>query len=443
VTSFLVRRHALSLWNAERRIQGSLPAPGLTREGVRQAREWAESLPSRAGYTAVWSSDAARARQTAAPAARRLGLPVLSTGALREVGAGVLEGCRHADAQGEHVDAYRHWMARGDLDGVPGAETGDELQARCLSFVAVAAGPGNVGRQVVVTHAATMRSLVNTCLGRPRTTPLAVGHGDVHELRDPWERLAPRQLGASWRPPVFRVDTADRGYVLKARTAGMDEIYSRVDKAIGAPHALAVVADPRAPGTVVVARHFVPGRTVPHRISVADEFRLWDFLEHVARTTSDTVTGPETAGLPTLADRVAAALGHGTEATPQLRRLVADRRVTDLLARREAVADFDLHRDNVVADRSGLTKIDGDGLCAGPAAWPVAAALVGASALYPSATPASERPHALMDESSELRILVRVRLLLGLSFFCTGVRATSTAAEPYRELYRRAIEAAA
>lgn len=438
MTSFLVRRHALSLWNAERRIQGGLPAPGLTRDGVREARRWAQGLSREDAYTAVWCGDATRARQTAAPAARRLGHPLLVTAALREVGAGVLEGCRHADAEREHLEAYRRWMAREDLDAVPGAETGDELQARCLSFVAMAGGP-NTGRQLVVTHAATMRSLVNTCLGRPRTTRVAVGHGDVHELSDPWERLAPRRLGVSWRPPVFRVDTAESVYVLKARPAGNVDLHSRVDSAIGAPRLLAVVPDPRGPRTVIVARRFVPGRTVGHRLSAAEEFRLWNFLNHVARRTSAAVTAAETAALPTIGDRVATALGHRTEATQHLRRLVADRRVAHLLAQRQAVADFDLHRDNIVSDQGVFTKIDGDGLCAGPTAWPAAAAIVGASALYPGATPVSQRPHALM--TSEVRVLVRVRLLLGLSFFCTGVRAGARAAEPYRQLYREALRA--
>ncbi|WP_432170282.1 histidine phosphatase family protein [Streptomyces sp. 1222.5] len=120
-----VRRHAESVWNAQARIQGDIASPPLTAAGAAGAGQWATGLTDDTGIRTIWSSDAARARSTAAAAGRRLGLPVTCTRLLAEVGAGVLEGLTHAEAARTLPEHHRVWEARGDLDATPGAESGD------------------------------------------------------------------------------------------------------------------------------------------------------------------------------------------------------------------------------------------------------------------------------------------------------------------------------
>lgn len=84
-------RHGESTWNALGLTQGHADQAELTGKGQRQAAEVAARLagiPARALY----ASDLRRARQTAAPVAAALGLPVTLDTRLRERSLGVLEG---------------------------------------------------------------------------------------------------------------------------------------------------------------------------------------------------------------------------------------------------------------------------------------------------------------------------------------------------------------
>ncbi|MFJ9565896.1 histidine phosphatase family protein [Streptomyces fuscichromogenes] len=451
----LVRRHAESEWNAQARIQGDNTAPPLTEAGAAEAARWAAGLPDdAAGPRTIWSSDAVRAHATAGAAARRFGLPVVSTALLGEAGAGVLEGLTHAEAAARFPAHHRVWTARGDLDAIPGAEPGDRLQARVVAFLAAATGPGGADlygtSQLVVTHAAFLRCLVNTAHLRPRSTPVAVAHDDVHRLDDPWRALSPGRLGPTWRPAVHRVDTADgTGYVVKVLpglgTGGglrrYRDLQRTVCAATGTPPLLAATA--RADGSAVTVRPFVPGAALGHRLGPDTEWELLRFYDDFnARLATVTVTGP-VMGLRSLGDRVDRALrGPDDEAVRQLRALAADSRLDALFHERTHITDFDLHRDNTLRTDGGrLVRIDLDSLCPGPRLWGRACALVGASALYPGGPgDPADRPHVRLlgggsDHARELRHLVRARLLLGLRFFL----ALPGGGEGYAALYRAAL----
>ncbi|WP_380282919.1 histidine phosphatase family protein [Kitasatospora purpeofusca] len=456
----LVRRHAESLWNAERRIHGRSAGAGLSAAGAAEATAWAAELPSD-GVGTIWCSDTERATATAGRAAQRLAAPLLRTPLLAEAGAGCLEGLTHAEAERRSPDHLRTWLARGDLDAIPEAEPGDRLQARALAFLAVAAGPGATSRfgglQVVVTHAAFLRCLVNTANRRCRTRPVPVAHTDRHLLVDPWRMLAPARVGPSWRPSTHAVDLGEDGpYLVKQVSAGASErelarylaLQRAVAAEIGSPPPLAAGAPSDGPATVV--RRFVTGDTVPHRLDVRQEWRLLDFYQCTNRALHRAVGAADRERLPSLDNRVADALrGTETEASAPLRRLAADRRVAALLSDRSTVTDHDLHRDNTLRTPHGLVQIDLEGLSTGPASWADACALTGASALYPGAVQSADgaRPHRLLlrgdsQRAAELRVLTTIRLLLGLTFFLTGPRASAGApARAYAELYRAALAA--
>ncbi|MGB8427281.1 MAG: histidine phosphatase family protein [Desulfobacterales bacterium] len=81
-TRFGLIRHAETLWNREKRIQGHLDS-GLTRAGRRQAQVWGDRLK-----TGHWDrcicSDLARARATATIVNQALDLPITCEAGLRE-----------------------------------------------------------------------------------------------------------------------------------------------------------------------------------------------------------------------------------------------------------------------------------------------------------------------------------------------------------------------
>src|SRR5687767_15495954 len=89
-THVLLIRHGQSEGNAERRFGGHTATP-LSPRGQRQAHATARALKDEE-LTAIYSSDLARALQTAQPLANVSGLPVNSTTAFRERSVGVMIG---------------------------------------------------------------------------------------------------------------------------------------------------------------------------------------------------------------------------------------------------------------------------------------------------------------------------------------------------------------
>jgi broad specificity phosphatase PhoE len=109
VTTLLLVRHGETDWNAEGRLQGHTDRP-LNEHGRRQARALAERLAGD-GVDAIYSSDLARARETAEIVGERLGLPVVTDPDLRERNWGSWEGLTgserdHVEYVGEAIDAH-------------------------------------------------------------------------------------------------------------------------------------------------------------------------------------------------------------------------------------------------------------------------------------------------------------------------------------------------
>src|SRR5262247_211745 len=89
-THVLLIRHGQSEGNAERRFGGHTATP-LSLRGRRQATATAEALKNDS-ITAIYSSDLARAVETAQPLATLTRLPVNTAEAFRERSVGVMEG---------------------------------------------------------------------------------------------------------------------------------------------------------------------------------------------------------------------------------------------------------------------------------------------------------------------------------------------------------------
>ena len=95
MTTLLLVRHGETDWNRDGRWQGQSDTP-LNELGRRQARELAEQLD---GVDVVYSSDLARARETAEILAERAGVEVRLDPRLRERGFGAWEGLTLAEIE--------------------------------------------------------------------------------------------------------------------------------------------------------------------------------------------------------------------------------------------------------------------------------------------------------------------------------------------------------
>jgi broad specificity phosphatase PhoE len=154
MTTLLLARHGETDWNREGRWQGWADPP-LNDTGRAQARELAEQLRS-TPFDAVYSSDLARARETAEIVAAPHGVPVVADAGLREIDVGSWSGLTRAELEERFPDGER-----------PDGETRDQHSARVHAAVERIAR-ANLGRRVlVVTHGGTMRALRDQVTGGP------------------------------------------------------------------------------------------------------------------------------------------------------------------------------------------------------------------------------------------------------------------------------------
>ncbi len=162
MTRILLARHGETDWNRDGRWQGHTDMP-LNDVGLRQARALAEHLAGQ-GVDALYSSDLARARQTAAAIERATGLSAIVDADLREVDVGEWAGCNRAEAAARDPAWYREWQT-GAVEGYRGGETYRQLHERSVrAFERVlAAEDGRTA--VIVCHGGNIRAIVSEVVG--------------------------------------------------------------------------------------------------------------------------------------------------------------------------------------------------------------------------------------------------------------------------------------
>jgi len=102
MTKFWLIRHGQTDWNLSGRWQGQAEqAPGLNSTGRAQALTIPRSLPN-ARFSAIYSSDLLRARQTANLIAVPLGVDVTLEPRLREMNLGAWEGMLSSDIEAQY-----------------------------------------------------------------------------------------------------------------------------------------------------------------------------------------------------------------------------------------------------------------------------------------------------------------------------------------------------
>jgi probable phosphoglycerate mutase len=153
-TTILLARHGETDWNREGRFQGHADPP-LNGLGRRQAGELATRLAA-TPFDAVYSSDLARARETAEILAASHGVPVVVDPGLREVDVGSWSGLTRAEIAERFPGADHH-------DG----ETREQHLARVLAAVERIARDHPGERILIVSHGGSLRALRRHCTGDP------------------------------------------------------------------------------------------------------------------------------------------------------------------------------------------------------------------------------------------------------------------------------------
>ena len=194
-------RHAQTIWNATGRIQGQAD-PELSDLGRDQCQLVAQRLAS-VDLGALYTSDLARARETAEAVARlHPGLSVEVDSGLREVDLGEWEGADRDTLQRGWPELFQKWLTSPSWDLVPGGEGSAAFEDRvvgCLGRIAAAAGDD--ATVAVVTHIGVVRSLLSMIVGIPAGNlrfPWAIDNTSITVLRGPSAR-------ARWLTPEMEI----------------------------------------------------------------------------------------------------------------------------------------------------------------------------------------------------------------------------------------------
>ena len=159
-------RHGETDWNAEERAQGHADVP-LNERGHAQAETVAGEL---AGFRPVrlWSSDLARALQTAEHVAATTGLAIEPDARLREYDVGKRSGLTLDEFAAYFPEEHAAWLAHEEGRLVPGEETTAQVRARVVPALRdcfASLEPGETG--VAVLHGACLKVGLMALLGWP------------------------------------------------------------------------------------------------------------------------------------------------------------------------------------------------------------------------------------------------------------------------------------
>lgn len=163
VTNVLLIRHGQSKGNAERRFGGHTPTP-LSARGHRQAQATARTLNAEF-LTAIYSSDLARAMETARPLSKLTGLPIHGTDAFRERSVGVMEGLTFEDAAQQHPEQYAALLRRDFEHVLTGGESYRQLLDRAWQKLDEIIADNRGGKIAVFSHTGTICILALHLMG--------------------------------------------------------------------------------------------------------------------------------------------------------------------------------------------------------------------------------------------------------------------------------------
>jgi len=155
MTELLLVRHGETDWNRERRFQGHADPP-LNETGREQAHALAAELAAER-IELVYTSDLARARETAEIVAATVGADVVALRELREIDVGEWEGLTWPEIEERHPEGVQAWHEHGS--GWEAGETQEELGERVVEALRRIVAQHPSRRILIVGHGGTIRAI--------------------------------------------------------------------------------------------------------------------------------------------------------------------------------------------------------------------------------------------------------------------------------------------
>ena len=167
-TTLIVIRHCETDWNRDKRMQGTTDTH-LSSLGRAQAQALGRRL-ARHGFSALYSSDLSRARDTARAIAEHTGREIIVDRRLQERRFGLFEGLTAAEIMSRYPEDHARFASRDQDYAVPGGESARGFTERCLGCLSEIADRHGAEEVVVVTHGLVLDALYRAAHG--------LAHGD-------------------------------------------------------------------------------------------------------------------------------------------------------------------------------------------------------------------------------------------------------------------------
>ena len=166
MATLILVRHGESVWNSERRIQGSLD-PELSARGRRQTDLLVAHLGSHISpaVAAIYASPLRRAAQTAARIAEAYRLPAIPDPDLREMFLGEWEGKTVVEIQTAFPGRYERWLEDPLTFPAPGGEDLKAFERRVIGAIQRMQSDHAGADFVVVSHGGVIKALLCYALG--------------------------------------------------------------------------------------------------------------------------------------------------------------------------------------------------------------------------------------------------------------------------------------
>ncbi len=163
-TRYALIRHAQTVWNREKKIQGHSDSP-LTADGEKQASSWGHIL-SQFAWNRILVSDAGRAKATAEIINAILKAPLTIDSRLKEQNWGQWEGLTVRQIEFESRQILDDQVNAGWDFCPPGGESRRSVWQRSQAILAEAAERYPGQNLLVVTHEGIVKSLIYHLCGR-------------------------------------------------------------------------------------------------------------------------------------------------------------------------------------------------------------------------------------------------------------------------------------